>query len=279
MAHGLRHENINPLIGNWCLSSCLLSIWRQCHWIRITHERTSLICFDLCTPHSWQMCDCRLAGRSHSYGDGFWILLARFAARRINYGRHKARLVVSIKFADRFSSRHALFALVHVARAWCIDVEKLCGRRQMGAESHRLRSESFLRSTRCTDTDENSKTYELLLFRFARAAVRHPPFHAWSLSLCRTTLDGSRTIAKCKRTRKIWHTTGRRVLIWYYYAGSCCSWRTVLHAVIVGRRDSIENKETAAADTAVCVKGGCTARSNKYHETMLGRTAGNATRF
>lgn len=184
MAHGLRHENINPLIGNCCLSSCLLSISHRYHSIRITHERTHLFYVSIYVRPTNGLCEYRLAGRSNSYGNGFWILFARFAPRCINYGRHKAWLVVSIKFVDRFSSRHALFALVHDARAWCIDIEKLCGRRQMGAESHRLWSESFLRSTRCTNTDENSKTYELWIFWFARAASRHPPFHRFiSLTL------------------------------------------------------------------------------------------------
>lgn len=153
MAHGLRHENINPLIGNWCFASCLLSnaIQIVTHgWVYIHHDY-----FDLCTRR-------RLAGRSNSYGDGVRVLFARFAARRINYGWHKTRLVVSIKFADRFGSRHALFALVSVARTRFVDIEKLCGRRQMGTQSHRLRTQSLLRSTKRTDAHQNCKTYALM---------------------------------------------------------------------------------------------------------------------
>lgn len=103
--------------------------------------------------------------------------------------------------------------------------------------------------------------------------------HSWLFTVFRTTLGGPRTVAKCKRTLQVRHPASRCVLIWHNNARSCGARRTVLHALAVGRRNYIKNKETTAADTTVCVKGSRTARSNKYHETMLGRTTGNATRF
>lgn len=98
---------------------------------------------------------CRLALRCNPQRFGLRTLFAGLIAGRSDDGRNQIGLVVPFEFADGFGAWHEIFAFIAVASTRLALVEKLCRRRPMGAQGHRLRPTSILRSAKRSNTIEN----------------------------------------------------------------------------------------------------------------------------